>query len=64
MKRWLVRFLVFMVLLVGAGIATLMLYLRSDSFQQYVRQALITEIERASGGRAEMKSFYVTFPGS
>ncbi len=37
-------------------------YLNSREFSEYVRQRIIAEVERASGGRAELKAFSFTFP--
>jgi translocation and assembly module TamB len=37
-------------------------YLNSREFSEYVRQRIIAEVERASGGRAEVKAFSFTFP--
>jgi translocation and assembly module TamB len=46
----------------GAGLVLLLgglWYTTTDSFQAYVRRRLITEVERITGGRAEIGSFHV-----
>jgi translocation and assembly module TamB len=46
----------------GAGFLALLgavIYINSDSFQAYVRGRLVAELERISGGRAEVGSFHV-----
>lgn len=45
-----------------AGTAWLYHYLNSGEFAAYVRLRIIEEVERASGGRAELKGFTFTFP--
>jgi translocation and assembly module TamB len=48
--------------LAGAGVIlglTLLWYINTESFQKLVRQRLIAEIERVTGGRAEIGSFHV-----
>jgi translocation and assembly module TamB len=45
----------------GAGllcILALLLYINTDSFQSYVRRRLVAEVERTTGGRAEVGSFH------
>lgn len=49
---------------IAAGVALLLSlaglwYITTDSFQQYVRRRLIAEVERITGGRAEIGSFHV-----
>ncbi len=51
-------------LLIGLGSVVLLLlvgiwYTTTSSFQNYVRQRMIEELERISGGRAEIGSFHV-----
>ncbi len=46
----------------GAGLVLLLAarwYVTTDSFQAYVRRRMVAEIERISGGRAEIGSFHV-----
>ena len=49
---------------IAAGITLLLFlaglwYITTDSFQQYVRRRLIAEVERITGGRAEIGGFHV-----
>jgi len=51
-------------LLIAAGAAVLIIliglwYTTTDSFQAYVRRRMISEVERMTGGRAEIGSFHV-----
>jgi translocation and assembly module TamB len=49
-------------LVVGGGLGVLcaaLWYVTTDSFQSYVRGRLIAEVERITGGRAEIGSFHV-----
>jgi translocation and assembly module TamB len=51
-------------LLISAGICVLLLlaslwYTTTDSFQAYVRWRMVAEVERITGGRAEIGSFHV-----
>ena len=51
-------------LLIGGGVAVILLlcglwYITTASFQSYVRRRLVTEVERITGGRAEIGSFHV-----
>jgi len=41
------------------GIIAFLWYTTTQSFQNYVRRRMVAEIERASGGRAEVGSFHV-----
>lgn len=41
------------------GCSALLWFVTTDSFQQMVRRRLVAEVERATGGRAEMGSFHV-----
>jgi len=46
----------------GLGFLTLLAtlwYITTDSFQNYVRQRMVAEVERITGGRAEAGSFHV-----
>jgi translocation and assembly module TamB len=52
-------------LLLGVGAASvaalaLLLYINTDSFQAMVRRRLVAEVERITGGRAEIGSFHTT----
>ncbi len=52
----------FALILGGAGIVALLAglwYINTDSFQQYVRQRMVVELERMTGGRAEIGSFHI-----
>ena len=52
----------YLVIAAGAGLVVLLAslwYLTTDSFQAYVRRRMITELERITGGRAEIGSFHV-----
>jgi len=51
-------------LLIAGGVGVLALlaalwYITTDSFQSYVRQRLVAEVERITGGRAEVGSFHI-----
>ena len=51
---------------IGAGLLTLatlgaVLYLRSAHFHQYVQARIVSQIERATGGRVELGSCRVSF---
>ena len=53
----------YLLILVGVGILSLLVglwYITTDSFQGLVRRRLIAEIERITGGRAEIGSFHTT----
>jgi len=52
------RTLLLCFLLALLGFSVLLWYVTTDSFQQMARRRLIAEIERASGGRAELGSFH------
>ena len=41
------------------GCSALLWFVTTDTFQQMVRRRLVAEVERATGGRAEMGSFHV-----
>src|SRR5258708_22119329 len=45
------------VLLLLTGVIGLALYLNSGAFRNRVRQALVFQLERITGGRVELKSF-------
>ena len=52
----------YVLILSGAGIVALLAglwYINTDSFQQYVRQRMVSELERMTGGRAEIGSFHI-----
>ena len=52
----------FVLLVVAVGLVALLaalLYSTTDSFQAYVRKRVVAEIERITGGRAEVGSFHV-----
>jgi translocation and assembly module TamB len=49
-------------ILSGAGTVALLAglwYINTDSFQRYVRQRMVSELERMTGGRAEIGSFHI-----
>jgi translocation and assembly module TamB len=51
-----------MLIVGGLGLATIVAalwYITTDSFQAYVRRRLVAEIERITGGRAEVGSFHI-----
>lgn len=50
---------VFVLFIAAAGILTA--YLNSDAFRQRVRLAIISELEKVTGGRVELKSFTWNF---
>ena len=57
-RRW------WKIVLAGAAVALLgiiafLWYTTTQSFQSYVRRRMVAEIERATGGRAEVGSFHV-----
>jgi translocation and assembly module TamB len=57
-RRWWKYFLI----VAGVGFLALLgavIYLNSDSFQTYVRRRLVAEVERITGGRAEIGSFHI-----
>jgi len=52
----------YVLILGGAGLAALLAalwYINTDSFQAYVRRRMVAEIERITGGRAEIGSFHI-----
>lgn len=52
----------FLLIAGGAALGSVLLglwYITTDSFQAYVRHRLIAEIERITGGRAEVGSFHI-----
>jgi translocation and assembly module TamB len=52
----------FLLLVIAAGMVALLAalwYSTTDSFQAYVRQRVVAEVERITGGRAEIGSFHV-----
>lgn len=63
MKRWLTRGLLALVLLVAAGSAVLYWYLGTDAFRERLRQTIVSEVQRVSGGRAELERAEFQFPG-
>jgi translocation and assembly module TamB len=56
-RKWLLRAALFLLALCLLLAVALMLYVRSDSFARYIQRRVIDEVERASGGRAEMERF-------
>lgn len=58
-RRWR-KFLLFLVAGLLVMAATVVVYVHTDSFQSLVRRRLITELERISGGRAEIGSIHTT----
>jgi translocation and assembly module TamB len=57
-RRWWKYFLI----VAGAGLVALAgaaWYITTDSFQVYVRRRLVAEVERITGGRAQIGSFHV-----
>ena len=57
--RRLTRYFFYLCLLVLLFISGLLWYITTDSFQQMVRGRLITAVEHATGGRAEVGTFHV-----
>ena len=57
-RRWWKYFLIAFAVFLVAGIAAAW-YITTDSFQAYVRSRLVKEVERITGGRAEIGSFHV-----
>src|SRR5215469_15800167 len=55
-KRWLRWTLLGLVLVLISGVFTLVSYLRSNAFRDRVRHEVIAQLERATGGRVELKS--------
>jgi translocation and assembly module TamB len=52
----------YLLLATGLGIAAVLFglwYITTDSFQNYVRQRMVAEVERITGGRAEVGSFHI-----
>jgi translocation and assembly module TamB len=52
----------YVLLVLGAGIVALLAalwYVTTDSFQSYVRRRVVAEVERITGGRAEVGSFHI-----
>ena len=52
----------FLLLVVGVGVVALLTalwYSTTDSFQAFVRRRVVAEVERITGGRAEVGSFHV-----
>ena len=52
----------YLLILTGVGIITLLVglwYINTDSFQAYVRQRMVGEVERITGGHAEIGSFHI-----
>jgi translocation and assembly module TamB len=52
----------YLLIAAGAGLAILLIalwYTTTDSFQAYVRQRMVAEVERITGGRAEIGSFHI-----
>ena len=52
----------YLLIIAGAGIVAVLAglwYTTTDSFQTYVRRRMVAEIERITGGRAEVGSFHV-----
>lgn len=57
-RRWWKYLLIASAASLVAGIAALW-YITTDSFQAYVRSRMVKEVERITGGRAEIGSFHV-----
>ena len=57
-RRWW-KVLLFGSGVVLAGVLVFLWYTTTQSFQNYVRRRMVAEIERATGGRAEVGSFHV-----
>ena len=52
----------YVLLATGLGVVAVLFglwYITTDSFQNYVRQRMVAEVERITGGRAEVGSFHV-----
>ncbi len=52
----------YLLILTGVGLLVLLAafwYINTDSFQAYVRRRLVAELERITGGRAQIGSFHV-----
>jgi translocation and assembly module TamB len=58
MKKWLLRAALFLLALCLILAAALILYIRSDAFAKDVERRIVAEVERASGGTAEMRRFW------
>ena len=56
-RRWW-KYLLILVAVVAAVAGTLTIYINTDSFQALVRRRLVAEVERITGGRAEIGSFH------
>lgn len=63
MRRWLKRALLALVLLVVIASTIAYWYLGTDAFRERLRQTIISEVQRVSGGRAELDRAELTFPG-
>jgi translocation and assembly module TamB len=56
-RRWW-KYLLILVGVVAAVAGALTIYINTDSFQALVRRRLVAEVERITGGRAEIGSFH------
>lgn len=63
MKKWLSRALLCLILLVVVVSTAVYWYIGTDSFRERLRQTIVSEVQRVSGGRAELQSAEFTFPG-
>ena len=57
MKKWLLRAALLLLALCLIIAVAMIFYVRSDTFSKDIERRIIEEVERASGGKAEMRSF-------
>ncbi|HEY3972598.1 MAG TPA: translocation/assembly module TamB domain-containing protein [Candidatus Sulfotelmatobacter sp.] len=57
-RRWW-KYLLIAAVVGVIGVLALLWYVTTDSFQSYVRRRMVSEVERITGGRAEIGSFHV-----
>jgi translocation and assembly module TamB len=55
-RRW--RYLLYLAAAAMAALLSLLLYINTNSFQALVRRRLVAEVERITGGRAEISSIH------
>ncbi len=56
-RKWLLRMALLLLAFCLSIAVALIFYVRSDGFGQYLERRVIEEVERASGGKAEMRKF-------
>lgn len=54
------KYLLFLAAAGSLSVLSLLIYINTDSFQSLVRRRLVAEVERISGGRAEITSIHTT----